>query len=302
MDARLKSVAVWGGRFLLLVALVFVAFEVRRHWNGISGWRPTANQVALILALSAPYAVSLLLLAEGWHRIVNLFAPERRSRTFASFCVTQVAKYLPGNVAHLIGRGLYLRGNAVSDGAIVKATLLELAVIPLGAVVTLVCMGSLGFFSDLLPWVPGLAWYALALVLCCAAALALLFPARSPDLRRLSAAGTLHAVALAALFMLCLGGTFAAVFNLLADGPVAVLAGAGVIAWLVGYLTPGAPGGIGTREATLIALLSFLNQEDTVLIATALFRLVTTLGDMLLFLGSWLKLPRRAKLGETPHN
>ena len=302
MDARLKSVAVWGGRFLLLVALVFVAFEIRRHWNGISGWRPSANQVALILALSAPYAVSLLLLAEGWHRIVNLFASERRSRTYPSFCVTQVAKYLPGNVAHLIGRGLYLRGSAVSDGAIVKATLLELAVIPLGAGVTIVCMGCLGFFSDLLPWLPRVAWVGLALILCCGVAFALLAPARRPDSRALPVAGTLPAVALAALFMLCLGGTFAAVFNLLAEGPIAVLAGAGIIAWLVGYLTPGAPGGIGTREATLIALLSFLNQADTVLIATALFRVVTTLGDVLLFLGSWLKLPRRASLGETPHN
>lgn len=302
MDARLKSVAVWGGRFILLLALVFVAFEIQRHWNGISSWRPSASQLTLILALSVPYALSLLLLAEGWHRVVNLFGSEPRSRTFASFCVTQVAKYLPGNVAHLIGRGLYLRGNAVSDGEIVKATLLELAVIPLGAAVTIVFLGSLGFFSDLLPWFPEIAWYGSALVLCCAVAFALLAPARAPGVAGRQIGNVLPAVGLAAAFMLCLGGTFAAIFNLLSEAPVAVLAGAGVIAWLVGYLTPGAPGGIGTREATLIALLSFLNQEETVLIATALFRIVTTLGDLLLFLGSWLKLPRGASVGETPNN
>jgi len=27
----MESVAVWGGRFILLVALVFVAFEIKRH-------------------------------------------------------------------------------------------------------------------------------------------------------------------------------------------------------------------------------------------------------------------------------
>ncbi|WP_306145663.1 hypothetical protein [Roseibium sp. MMSF_3412] len=302
MEARLKSVAVWGGRFILLVALVFVAFEIRRHWNGISGWRPSASQVTLILALSVPYALSLLLLAEGWHRIVTLFASEPRSRTFTSFCITQVAKYLPGNVAHLIGRGLYLRGNTVSDGEIVKATLLELAVIPLGAAVTIVCLGSLGFFSDLLPWIPDMAWYGSALFLFCAAAFALVLPARAPGISGRQIAKVFPSVGLAAIFMLCLGGTFAAVFNLLSEAPVAILAGAGIIAWLVGYLTPGAPGGIGTREATLIALLSFLNQEDTVLIATALFRVVTTLGDVLLFAGSWLKVPRGASVGDTPHN
>lgn len=302
MEARWKGVAVWGGRFILLVALVFVAFEIQRHWNGISGWRPSASQLSLILALSVPYALSLLLLAEGWHRIVNLFASEPRSRTFPSFCVTQVAKYLPGNVAHLIGRGLYLRGNAVSDGGIVKATLLELAVIPLGAAVTIVCLGSLGFFSDLVPWLPRIAWYGSAAILCCAIGLAVLFPDRVPGIALRQIHKVLPAVGLAAIFMLCLGGTFAAVFNLLSEAPAAVLAGAGIVAWLVGYLTPGAPGGIGTREATLIALLSFLNQEDTVLIATAMFRVVTTLGDVLLFLGSWLKEPRRTALGQTPHN
>lgn len=302
MEGRLKNVAVWGGRFILLVALVFVAVEIQGHWHGIASWRPSASQLTLILALSVPYALSLLLLAEGWHRIVNLFASEPRSRTFSSFCVTQVAKYLPGNVAHLIGRGLYLRGNAVSDGGIVKATLLELAVIPLGAAATIVCLGSLGFLSDLLPWFPDLAWYGLALVLCSAVAFALLFPARGPGIAGRETGKLLPAVGLAAIFMLCLGGTFAAVFNLLSEAPVAVLAGAGIIAWLVGYVTPGAPGGIGTREATLIALLSFLNQEDTVLIATALFRVVTTFGDVLLFLGSWLIAPRRTLLGEAPRN
>ncbi|MEL7526634.1 MAG: hypothetical protein AAFN16_12725 [Pseudomonadota bacterium] len=298
----MKGVAVWAGRVILLVALVFVAFEIQRHWSGIAGWRPGAGQLTLILALSVPYALSLLLLAEGWHRIVNLFASEPRARTFPSFCVTQVAKYLPGNVAHLIGRGLYLRGNEVSDGGIVKATLLELAVIPLGATVTIVFMGFFGVFLDLLPWMPALAWDGTALVLCCAIAYVCLFPGRVPGIAGRQLARILPAVGLAAIFMLCLGGTFAAVFNLLSEAPVAVLAGAGIIAWLVGYLTPGAPGGIGTREATLIALLSFLNQEDTVLIATALFRVVTTLGDVLLFLGSWLKLPREASVGETPHN
>ena len=206
------------------------------------------------------------------------------------------------DAAHLIGRGLYLRGNAVSDAGIVKATLLELAVIPLGAAVIIVSMGALGLLSGLLPWFPDVGWYATALILCIAIACALLLPLRGPVIEGRQIAQVLPAVGLAAVFMLCLGGTFAAVFNLLSDAPVAVLTGAGIIAWLVGYLTPGAPGGIGTREAALIALLSYLNQEDTVLIATALFRVVTTLGDVLLFLGSWLNVPRGASAGETSNN
>jgi hypothetical protein len=70
------------------------------------------------------------------------------------------------------------------------------------------------------------------------------------------------------------------------------VSGALALAWLAGFATPGAPAGVGVREAILIlALTGSLGDEASTLVALA-FRLVTTGGDVLLFaLGAALPLP-----------
>ncbi|MET1411845.1 hypothetical protein ABVF61_06240 [Roseibium sp. HPY-6] len=288
MNSRLKSLAIWGGRAVLLVALGFIAVQIRSHWTGLSSWRPDSTDAALLGALSLAYFASLMFVVEGWHRIVALYSAEPRSRTYPSFTMTQIAKYIPGNVAHLLGRGLYLRSSSLSDGQIVKATLVELAAIPAGAVTVIAVLGSAGLLSPLLPWLPSWLWVLLAPGLVLGVLAALVLAPRLGLVPQSSTSGLLVIGTLSTVFMALLGLIFAAVFSLLAAAPIAPLAGAAVIAWLVGYLTPGAPGGLGTREAALVALLWSLNQEDAVLIAAALFRIVTTLGDVLLFSVGWL--------------
>lgn len=52
------------------------------------------------------------------------------------------------------------------------------------------------------------------------------------------------------------------------------------IAWSIGFITPGAPSGIGIREAILLLLLIPLSGEGPALILALLFRLVTIGGDI----------------------
>jgi uncharacterized membrane protein YbhN (UPF0104 family) len=288
VKAGLKSLIVWGGRLLLVVALVFVGLKLRSHWSDITAWRPDGSDIAAIAGLSVFYGSALYLLTEGWHRIVNLFAQEPRPRTFRSFTVTQVAKYLPGNIAHIVGRGFYLRGNALSDRQIVGATLVELALIPAAALVCIVLLGSAGQLDELVPHLPPAFWWPCALALLAAGVAAYIAVKRLFPENVVLMPGLAISTGLAVVFMGCLGLTFAALFQILASAPLAPLAGATILAWLIGFLTPGAPGGVGVREAVLIALLDNFGQEDTVLLAAALFRLVTTLGDIFLFATGWL--------------
>jgi uncharacterized membrane protein YbhN (UPF0104 family) len=50
-------------------------------------------------------------------------------------------------------------------------------------------------------------------------------------------------------------------------------------AWLVGFVTPGAPAGIGVREAALVALLSPITGNEIGLAAAALSRIMSVVGD-----------------------
>jgi uncharacterized membrane protein YbhN (UPF0104 family) len=51
------------------------------------------------------------------------------------------------------------------------------------------------------------------------------------------------------------------------------------LAWIVGYVTPGAPAGIGLREAVLVLGLSPALGESEALALALLYRLVTTIAD-----------------------
>jgi uncharacterized membrane protein YbhN (UPF0104 family) len=56
---------------------------------------------------------------------------------------------------------------------------------------------------------------------------------------------------------------------------------------------PGAPGGLGVREAALVTLLGATLGQSTVLLAAVMFRIITTLGDGLFFFLSALWAPMR---------
>ncbi|MGK7893069.1 MAG: UPF0104 family protein, partial [Xenococcus sp. (in: cyanobacteria)] len=61
------------------------------------------------------------------------------------------------------------------------------------------------------------------------------------------------------------------------------------IAWLLGLIFPGAPGGVGVFEATAIALLDESQfPPATVLIVVALYRVVSILAEAIAALIAWL--------------
>jgi glycosyltransferase 2 family protein len=61
---------------------------------------------------------------------------------------------------------------------------------------------------------------------------------------------------------------------------VPVLVGAFSVAWLLGLIIPGAPGGIGVFEATAIALLDNHFPPAMVVSAVAVYRLVSLLAEL----------------------
>jgi len=67
------------------------------------------------------------------------------------------------------------------------------------------------------------------------------------------------------------------------------IASAYVLAWLTGFLVPGASGGLGVREAALLLLLTPQTGEPAALALALSTRLITTLGDVV-FAGSCRRL------------
>ncbi|QQA42037.1 hypothetical protein [Pelagovum pacificum] len=275
----MKRFARPAGYVVVAAALWFLARQFAEDWPTIAAWRPGPAVVGAFITLGVVYGAVLFLLAESWHRIVGLFGAEGRQRTYRSYTATQIARYIPGNVMHIVGRALWLRGGRLTDGAIARATGLELLVTPVGAVVALALMLPFARLEGL-PLLDG----ARPLIAVGSVALigGLLLMSRIGPVAKRFAALTAP-VLLATGFMLLLGLIFAMIVNLVGSAPVLLAAAVALTGWIVGYATPGAPGGLGSREAVVVALLGAIGAGESAVLIAILFRLVTTLGELTCF-------------------
>ncbi len=289
--ARLLKIV---GVLCLAVAVLFMAREVLNHRDALLGWRPGPSMLAMLAGLAVVYGAALFVLAECWHRIIGLYGAEPRSRTWPSYTTTLVARYLPGNVAHIFARAAWLRNGTVSTPDLARASAIELILVPSGAALALLA---------LLPFLPVTAIAAqiglpvaapiagaLALALAAAAAVRhLLF-------RQLRGAWrpVLAPLLLSTLFMAVLGAVFALISGTIAGTGFALGMAAGLLGWLIGYATPGAPGGLGSREAVITLMLSTVAAPETAILVALVFRLITTLGEFACFATGALAIPRKA--------
>jgi hypothetical protein len=69
---------------------------------------------------------------------------------------------------------------------------------------------------------------------------------------------------------------------------LAALTSAFALSWVLGFLAPGTPAGLGVREGILVLLLAESGTPDEVLLFVIIARLATMLGDGLCFLAAWI--------------
>lgn len=298
----------WAGAALALLSIAWVTSRVAGDGALLlSG--PDGRRLLTAVALGAAvYGLLTLLPATAWWWLTGIYG--RRPRAGGAIAVwarSQIAKYLPGNVFHYVWRQALGRRLGLRHETLVASHLLEMG--SLLAAAALVGAGGAALARSS-------AAAAVSLPLAAAAALVALLAwplldaalrrlpataARMSALPRLAAGETLRLVAPAGLmhglFLAATGLVLVVLAGLVgAGGAAAGDAGSGslavpalrldglwlyALAWVAGTLTPGAPGGLGVREAVLtLGLAGALGDARAALVAIAL-RVVTLLGDLL---------------------
>ena len=292
----LRALARLAGWLVLALALGFLGHS---FWQSAPWTLAAARGAELALALAAgtlAYACAGFLLAEAWRHLLGSgasAAPRRHYR--ALYGRTQLAKYLPGNCLHFVGRQLLGRRLGHGHGALALASLAETAL--LLAVAGALALPLLGpeLAYALGPWPvwPGVAVLAAVVGLMVvivrasgarhARAVNHTLMALRSLAPRLPRAGLLH------LAFFAVGGlilwTVAAAARTPGEQAIDPLTAVSAMAlgWWAGFVVPGAAAGVGVREAVLALILEqHLGADGAVLVALAL-RVVTTLGDLLFF-------------------
>ena len=297
MKTKLLHAAGWA---LLILSLLYLGHTAVSHFRDIPEIEWTAGGVSAFVGSIALYVGAICVWGVGW--VVLLRAVGENPGWLTGVVVigiSQVTKYLPGNVAHHIGRVALAGRYGLKPGRVILTMALE------------VC------------------WLVAASSACAILALAL---NNTVELAGLSNLSTRHVIVLMAAatvlpFVVLMGlrrwgtsligiptkqggielpHTFASLLNFLShfvnfllQGAILVLlarglfdlpfdaywlaTGAFALAWVAGFIAPGVPAGLGIREAIFAAGLALeINTGVAVALATG-HRVVTVAGDGVVF-------------------
>lgn len=280
--------------------LFFVLATLKHHWENVISVRIEPRGWWYLSGALFVTSIAHIWSALVWTWILKSFRqPMRTSIAIGIYLVTNLGKYLPGNVGHFYARIVAIH-KAGTDRAIASlSVLLEPLLMAAAALSIASIAGSLG-------WMKATSGIWLNFLILSAILLGIQPRILNIPIRFLNRQKKidrepvyLENYPIVPLlgeigFVLLRGSGFILVWMALqtpSASQIFPLLGAFSFAWLLGLIVPGAPGGLGVFEATAIALLDSQRfSPGTVLVTVALYRLISILAEIIgagLGMGLW---------------
>jgi hypothetical protein len=260
---KLKRLARLASVVFIALAVAFLVHTLVRDW-------PKANEALrhATLAYLVPAAfcatAAMLLLAWRWGAAITGVGGRRIRpyRVISAFFVGEAGKYIPGAVWAMLGRGELARREGYEPSVAYSSVALSVIGCYLAATVTALTLAIVALTSGSI----AMPWWPVALL--AAAGAAAIHPAVSRRILALVSrvvGRTLTVEIPTWTRCLRLTGSYIPVWVLIAAAttlvtmsltdhpPIARVALAAVVSWIIGFITP-APGGLGVREAVFIAI------------------------------------------------
>lgn len=238
----------------------------------------------------------------AWHRLLAAVggSPGFRS-SYVIVALSQIGKYLPGNVGHHLGRIGLSKARGLPVPRVIFSMALETGSLVLASgslAVTWLLLAAHGGAAGIREVPPiwalavialagvslpvGIGWLVVRWRARIESALSIAIESRPPRAASLLLAFVMHI-----LSFLALGLVISLIFSaVLRQGPWRYWYHAGLfaLAWVAGFITPGAPAGLGVREAILLAILGPQYGSGVALALAVTLRLITLAGDGTFFL------------------
>jgi glycosyltransferase 2 family protein len=282
--------------FLLAVALCAVALHLGGRDLPAIGWdRPQVW--AYLAGAFVLYVASQVIAATAWKQVLEVFSVRltpRRAET--QLLVSQIGKYIPGNVAHLLGRLALARTDGLASAVVGLAMLVEICLVLVagGLLLAILLLLAPDLVRTLLPSFDQAGSQRLSIFffgfLFAGISLGIWFLAKKVSQRSQTSIQPLVAFKPLALHLtnfLILGLSLALVMQAIAPGSdsgIALPLSVFVAAWTIGFLTPGSPGGIGVREGLLVLGIGAAIGEGPALAVALVHRALAIAGDLTAFL------------------
>jgi len=240
-------------------------------------------------------ACSNLFLVFAWKFALELFHQKHLPFNAISniYLKTFIARYIPGNIFHFVGRQMLGNKLGISQTSLALSSILESFLLVVVGFVFIVTGFFQNYFPVFIPWKMEINSKAVLFILVVGCAFVLIYSIYYKRFREISNIFTIRKVGHLARLLMCYslfliinGVILFCIFSFLFESNlkienVAMIICANVFAWLGGFITPGAPGGLGVREALLTMLLPDMLPKVVIIGGVAIFRIITLFGEVL---------------------
>lgn len=289
------------GYIFTVISFVFIARAIYSVKPDISLIKNPFLALADIVFASVVLALNVYLSAIAWKYILEFLCGHKLTHRdiVKVYVKSNIGKYIPGNIMHFVGRNVLGKKLGVDQINIAVGTGIEITALIFYACFWSVVLARKNFEEALRASVSHIGILPLAII--CSVAVILAGIAAAYGIKKgyfqrvkfLFAKGFKRLCAV--LFViysitLITPGVFLALFfsHILAINVTwqmcVFITASYVASWSIGYMLPGAPGGIGIREFSLLLMLRSVCKTESILAAIVLHRIASILGDLFAFL------------------
>lgn len=295
-----KRVIMYIGNALMLVAVILMVWKMI-HLEIDYSLYFNASGILCIFLLSCLYGILLVVMSLSWRKTNSVITGNPIGFWISSkvYCKSNLLKYIPGNVFQYVGRNELAERLDLSHADVAMATGIDVFEQFFSFFIVSVIFGGYGFIQIIKE-------YAFLQVILPVGILAVLiiiwalfhFAGRKHK-KKLDYYQSLLVRKNIPVFLKCIfryvviAIGFGTIYLLVITNIVTIhvpvssyfeIFGVFILSWLFGFVTPGAPGGIGIREAVLTLLLGSRYDVTPFLTGIVIYRLINTLGDIIAYI------------------
>lgn len=279
MHLASKQIFRWLGLIASVSGVCFVIFRLREQSSELDLSGLSSLNWWVLFSIMATVGAANVMLALGWRNILaHLNVAISRRQASYIYGISQIAKYVPGNVFHLASRQAMGLSAGLKGLVLAKSSVLEL--LGLSVVGALFSLLAIPLVTP--DWHTGEALFVFVLGVSIAAIVVVLLSGRSIFRAGINYIAYFTVTSLAFLFLIKFLNSGSEIsLNLWLP-----IASAHVLAWLIGLVTIGSPAGLGVREAVLLVLLESVLIGVNLIMAILLWRAITVIADLVYFMAS----------------
>jgi glycosyltransferase 2 family protein len=293
LNKRIVSIV---GNVLVLVSVLFIVYKIV-NYNINFAILITPKMLGLFILFALISSILVMVYAKIFSYILITTTEQynKANKIVYIYCKSNLYKYLPGNVFHYVGRNQIALDHSITHQEVISASVAEMIMlVTAGTVVSITFAGNL-----LTKWIISghtvndkLFFFSLLIMV--VLAFVLLFKYNRVvqmyltelynNLVQIKFTTTIMIIMLYILLFCAQGAMFFIMFNelggTLKNSMIFPIIGVYTCSWLIGFVTPGAPAGLGIREVFIAALLTSMTDQALIITVVVIYRIISILGDV----------------------